>query len=115
MPYYEYVCSDCNSKFEIKRCISEIDDPALCPECNSDHVSRQISRVAAFAHGSFPGGCVRSQERNTMYPPVRALSAVAGVRLLTDAVIFQSAVILSLIFRYHDAVRRRLVLRRVSL
>ena len=56
MPYYEYVCSNCNSKFEIKRCISEIDDPALCPECNSDHVSRQISRVAAFAHGD--GGSV---------------------------------------------------------
>ncbi len=51
MPYYDYVCSECNSKFELKRCISEIDDPAACPECHSEHVRRQVSRVAAFAHG----------------------------------------------------------------
>jgi putative FmdB family regulatory protein len=58
MPYYDYVCSDCNSKFEIKRCISQIDDPAACPECHSEHVSRQVSKVAAFSHGS--GGDVSS-------------------------------------------------------
>ena len=58
MPYYEYVCSDCNSKFEIKRCISEIDDPAACPECHGEHVRRQVSRVASFSHGE--GGSVSS-------------------------------------------------------
>jgi putative FmdB family regulatory protein len=56
MPYYEYLCSDCNIKFEIRRCINEIDDPAVCPQCHGDHVARQISRVAVFSHGD--GGSV---------------------------------------------------------
>ena len=51
MPYYEYVCSDCSSAFELKRSMKEIDAPATCPECHGDHVARQISKVAAFAHG----------------------------------------------------------------
>ncbi len=50
MPYYEYVCNDCNTEFELKRCIAEIDDPTACPECHSDHVARQVSRVNAFSH-----------------------------------------------------------------
>lgn len=56
MPYYEYVCEDCNAKFELKRCIAEIDDPTACPECHGEHVARQVSRVMAFAHGD--GGSV---------------------------------------------------------
>ena len=51
MPYYEYVCSDCNTEFELKRSMKEIDDSAKCPECHGEHVARQISKVAAFAHG----------------------------------------------------------------
>lgn len=58
MPYYEYVCSDCNTLFELKRSMKEIDDPATCPECKGEHVRRQISRVLAFAHGD--GGSVSS-------------------------------------------------------
>ena len=58
MPYYEYICSDCNSKFEIKRCMREIDDPAACPECHGEHVQRQVSRVSSFSHGE--GGSVSS-------------------------------------------------------
>jgi len=48
MPLYEYVCSDCKTKFEIRRAMSLIDDPAECPQCHHDHTARQISRVAAF-------------------------------------------------------------------
>ena len=51
MPYYEYVCSDCTAGFELKRAMKEIDDPATCPDCHGEHVARQISKVAAFAHG----------------------------------------------------------------
>lgn len=51
MPYYDYVCSDCQSKFELKRSIKEIDDPTTCPHCQGQHVARQMSRVAAFSHG----------------------------------------------------------------
>ena len=58
MPYYEYVCSDCRTQFEIKRSIKDIDVPAACPTCQGDHVARQISKVAAFAHGE--GGSTTS-------------------------------------------------------
>jgi putative FmdB family regulatory protein len=51
MPYYEYVCEDCSAKFELKRRLSEIDNPVACPACHSEHVSRQVSLVMAFAHG----------------------------------------------------------------
>lgn len=56
MPYYEYVCSDCKTLFELKRSMKEIDDPATCPQCHGEHVTRQISKVFAFAHGE--GGSV---------------------------------------------------------
>jgi len=58
MPYYEYVCDDCTTKFELKRCIAEIDNPSACPECHSTHVARQMSRVMAFSHGDGDGGSV---------------------------------------------------------
>ena len=52
MPYYDYVCSDCDSKFEVKRSMNDLDAPATCPECHGHHTARKVSRVAAFAHGS---------------------------------------------------------------
>ncbi len=52
MPLYEYVCSDCSTRFEIRRSMKEIDAPAECPACHGEHVSRQISRVLAFSHGN---------------------------------------------------------------
>lgn len=58
MPYYEYVCDDCHAQFELKRSMSNIDAPADCPKCKSNHVARQISKVAAFSHGE--GGQVSS-------------------------------------------------------
>jgi putative FmdB family regulatory protein len=51
MPYYEYECGDCRARFELKRRLTEIDDPVACPECQSDHVARQVSLVMAFSHG----------------------------------------------------------------
>ncbi len=51
MPLYEYVCGECNTKFELRRSMKEIDDPAACPECHSSRVARQMSVVMAFSHG----------------------------------------------------------------
>jgi putative FmdB family regulatory protein len=56
MPTYEYVCSDCSTRFELRRSIKQIDDPATCPECHGKRVARQISRVMAFSHAD--GGSV---------------------------------------------------------
>ncbi|MEW5721413.1 MAG: zinc ribbon domain-containing protein, partial [Chloroflexota bacterium] len=39
MPTYEYVCSDCNTKFELRRSIKHIDDPANCPHCRGSRVA----------------------------------------------------------------------------
>jgi putative FmdB family regulatory protein len=55
MPYYEYVCADCHTPFELRRSMKEIDDPTTCPQCRSQRVARQISKVAAFAHGDGGG------------------------------------------------------------
>ena len=51
MPTYEYVCSDCQAQFELRRSIKQIDNPATCPQCHGEHVARQISKVMAFSHG----------------------------------------------------------------
>lgn len=56
MPLYEYLCSDCNTKFEIRRSMKEIDDPATCPQCHGVRTARQISMVMAFSHSE--GGSV---------------------------------------------------------
>ena len=34
MPVYEYVCTQCNTEFELIRPFSEADKPAQCPKCN---------------------------------------------------------------------------------
>lgn len=52
MPTYEYVCADCETRFEVRRSIKQIDDPTTCPHCHSSRVARQISRVLAFSHSS---------------------------------------------------------------
>ena len=33
MPVYEYVCQECSAKFDLKRPMSQSDNPATCPEC----------------------------------------------------------------------------------
>jgi putative FmdB family regulatory protein len=62
MPLYEYLCDDCNTKFERRRAMQEIDAPTACPECDSEHVTRQISLFFALtagdsAKGASNGGC----------------------------------------------------------
>ena len=62
MPLYEYVCSDCNSEFELL--VRGQQRPA-CPHCGSRSLDKQLSVPAAHtAGGSLPlcetptsGGC----------------------------------------------------------
>ena len=49
MPIYEYVCVDCNQKFEMRRSFNQADDPATCPECGGQHVRRLLSTFVAFS------------------------------------------------------------------
>lgn len=63
MPIYEYLCSDCESKFEVLRGFARADDPINCKHCQSNNTQRAVS--AAFAHsggrvvagGSSSSGC----------------------------------------------------------
>ena len=42
MPTYDYICDDCNEKYEYFQSMS--DDPLTeCPECNKDSLRRVIS------------------------------------------------------------------------
>jgi putative FmdB family regulatory protein len=44
MPIYEYQCSKCESKFEVLRSMSKMDDDAGCPKCEG-------VRFSAFSKG----------------------------------------------------------------
>lgn len=48
MPIYEYECSSCNSKFELLRSMSRVDEDADCPECNHQ-AKRVLSKFACFS------------------------------------------------------------------
>ncbi len=51
MPIYEYVCSDCHSKFEMLRSMSKADESAECPKC-SHEAARVLSKFACFSSDS---------------------------------------------------------------
>lgn len=47
MPVYEYVCKDCETKFEVLRPFARMDDPADCPR-GHDSGRRVLSSFAAM-------------------------------------------------------------------
>jgi putative FmdB family regulatory protein len=60
MPLYEYLCSDCDSKFEVLRSFSQADQPASCVHCQSPDTKRAISLFAAFSKSGDGGESGRS-------------------------------------------------------
>jgi len=48
MPVYEYCCSCCGLKFELRRSMSEVNEGASCPRCNNE-AGKVISNFAAFS------------------------------------------------------------------
>ncbi|MBM3144974.1 MAG: zinc ribbon domain-containing protein [Chloroflexi bacterium] len=48
MPIYEYICTECDARFEAIRSISKADEPISCETCQSTKTRRAVS--AAFAH-----------------------------------------------------------------
>ncbi len=54
MPVYEYQCSSCGHKFELRRALDESDSGIACPKCGSRSPQRVFS---SFGMGSSsPGG-----------------------------------------------------------
>lgn len=54
MPIYEYACTECKTKFELLRSISQIDEPAECPACKAPAnraVTSFLCRTAAVGGG----------------------------------------------------------------
>ena len=51
MPIYEYACTICSNVFERLRPMSEMDEPANCPDCGSDS-KRQLSVFLSFSTGA---------------------------------------------------------------
>ena len=52
MPLYDYRCTDCQSKFLVRKRMAELDSPTHCPECNSLKTRHLISPVAVFSSSS---------------------------------------------------------------
>lgn len=48
MPIYEYVCSSCDTKFEMLRSMSKADEGAECPHCKHE-AERALSTFACFS------------------------------------------------------------------
>ncbi len=48
MPLYEYKCSDCETKFDALRDMSEADAPIACPHCGSEETQRAVSLFSAI-------------------------------------------------------------------
>ena len=48
MPIYEYVCPDCEHKFELLRPLSRADEAAECPRCRKP-ARRGMSTFACFS------------------------------------------------------------------
>ncbi|MFN8442702.1 MAG: zinc ribbon domain-containing protein [Caldilineaceae bacterium] len=51
MPIYEFSCTSCGAEFEMKRSFSDSSMP-VCPNCQSSHVQRLLSRPAIHFKGS---------------------------------------------------------------
>ncbi|PIU23317.1 MAG: zinc ribbon domain-containing protein [Chloroflexi bacterium CG08_land_8_20_14_0_20_45_12] len=50
MPIYEYICPNCNSKFELLRSLSQANESASCPLCQNN-AKRVFSCFSAFSEG----------------------------------------------------------------
>ena len=62
MPIYEYICKECNHKFEAMRSFSQADDPIDCKKCGSSDTYRTVSKCFSKGDGisvvsTSTGGC----------------------------------------------------------
>ena len=57
MPIYEYECTSCSERFELRRSIADSDSEVKCPNCGDEHPQRVFS---VFAMGSSGSSCAPS-------------------------------------------------------
>ena len=56
MPIYEYVCLDCETRFDALRSFSQADEPIACSHCSSNRTTRKISLFYAHSDGRSVAG-----------------------------------------------------------
>jgi putative FmdB family regulatory protein len=57
MPIYEYECTKCGAKFELRRSIADNDDEIRCPRCGAEQPRRVFS---VFGTASSSSTCAPS-------------------------------------------------------
>jgi putative FmdB family regulatory protein len=60
MPIYEYICTDCNQKFETIRPMSQADSPLACQACGGENVKRKLAVFYALSGGHSVAGTSKS-------------------------------------------------------
>jgi len=56
MPIYEYVCKDCDIKFEALRSFSKADEPIECEQCDGENTTRTVSAAFGRSNGRAVAG-----------------------------------------------------------
>lgn len=95
MPIYEYVCDDCQSQVEIFfRSFADLETKEpVCPECQGQHLTRLISKVAVVEGGSSQAatgspanasGTAVKDDSQTLAQTMRQASQAAGQDLGSD-------------------------------
>ena len=56
MPFYEYSCPKCRTKFDLMRPISDRDEPAVCPTCGKKGAHRELPHIHASTRGGSSSG-----------------------------------------------------------
>ncbi len=57
MPIYEYECTECGERFELRRSMSDSDQDVKCPRCEVGSPQRVVSTFATTSSG---GSCAPS-------------------------------------------------------
>lgn len=67
MPLYEYICQECDTRFDALRAMADADAPIACPNCGCRSTHRAISLFSAIGGegviagaGSSCGSCTPS-------------------------------------------------------
>ena len=51
MPIYEYECTKCGERFELRRSIADSDSEIRCPNCGAEYPRRVLSVFAMSSSG----------------------------------------------------------------
>ena len=52
MPLYEYICKNCDHRFEVLQRMGEGASDLSCPKCGEKQAKKQFSTFASSSHGT---------------------------------------------------------------